>query len=446
MSAEAVTRTRTSRGAWVAWGVSVTAYVIAVLNRTSFGVAAIDASDRFNASASDLASFAVVQLLVYAALQIPVGLLVDRLGPKTMIVAGAVLMVLGQVLLSVVGSVTPALVARVLVGAGDALTFISVLRVVADWFPGRRVPVITQLTGLLGQAGQVLSALPFAALLAARGWTFSFLGLAAVGVLVTVLVLLALRSPAHARAHRPATTMAEARRQLVRSWQHPGTRLGLYTHFTSQFSATVFVLLWGYPFLVTGEGVSRATAGTLITLNVALGVVISPLLGRLVARHPLRRSWLVLGIILAQVFGWTVVIGWPGVAPSWVLVLLMVTLAAGGPGSMIGFDFARTFNPPSRLGSANGIVNVGGFTASLLTIMTMGIVLDLLTTGRGGYSLGSYKVAFSVQYVTWGVGIVLIVLARRKVRRRLHAEAGVVVPPIRHAVRRDWDRFRARRR
>ena len=71
-----------------------------------------------------------------------------------------------------------------LVGAGDALTFISVLSVVTAWFPPRRVPLMTQLTGLLGQLGQVLSAVPFAALLHGPGWTTAFVSAAALGVAV----------------------------------------------------------------------------------------------------------------------------------------------------------------------------------------------------------------------------------------------------------------------
>ena len=66
--------------AWLVWSVGVTAYVVAVLQRTSLGVSGLDATRRFDASASALASFAVLQLLVYAALQVPVGLLLDRFG------------------------------------------------------------------------------------------------------------------------------------------------------------------------------------------------------------------------------------------------------------------------------------------------------------------------------------------------------------------------------
>ena len=129
-----------SRRAWLVWSVGVTAYVVAVLQRTSLGVSGLDATRRFDASASVLASFAVLQLLVYAALQVPVGLLLDRFGSRRLIVSGAVLMAAGQVVLALAETVPLAVVGRVLVGAGDAMTFISVLRLVTTWLPPGRVP------------------------------------------------------------------------------------------------------------------------------------------------------------------------------------------------------------------------------------------------------------------------------------------------------------------
>lgn len=124
------------------------------------------------------------------------------------------------------------------------------------------------------------------------------------------------------------------------------------------------------------------TAGLLLTLLVLAGIVVGPALGQLAARWPLRRSFLVFFIVGASAAAWALVLAWPGRAPLGVLVVLVVVLASNGPGSMIGFDFARTFNPQTRLGSASGIVNVGGFVATLLAIAGIGVVLDLLSAGR----------------------------------------------------------------
>src|ERR671911_1871326 len=147
-----------SARAYAVWGVGLLAYAVAVFHRASLGVAGVEAQERFSAGASAVSLFLVLQLAVYAALQVPVGVALDRFGSRRMILAGAVTMAAGQLVLALATDVPTAVAARVLVGAGDAMTFISVLRLVALWFPGRRVPLITQLTGILGQLGSVAAA------------------------------------------------------------------------------------------------------------------------------------------------------------------------------------------------------------------------------------------------------------------------------------------------
>jgi MFS family permease len=422
------------------WAVGLSAYVVGVLHRTSLGVAGLDAQDRFGVGAGALASFAVLQLLVYAGLQIPVGLLLDRFGSLRLVVSGALVMASGQVLMAFSDHIAGAVIARILVGAGDAMTFISVLRLVAQWFPPRRVPVVTQLTGITGQLGQVLSAVPLAALLAGPGWTPAFVSAAGAGVFVAIVALVALRDTPQRRVNSgPAITFRRLGRDLSGAWRHPGTRLGLWSHFTTQFTGTVFALMWGFPFLIAGEGLPRETASALLTVFVLVGMAAGPLIGVLVQRHPMRRSWLVLGVVGVNAIGWGLVIAWPGRAPLAILVLLVLALGLGGPGSMIGFDLARTFNPPSRLGTATGMVNVGGFVASLVTILLVGLVLDARTGGRANYDIGDFKVAMSVQYLVGAVGLVGILRTRRLARRRL-AEEGIVVRPIREVLA-EWRGF-----
>jgi MFS family permease len=419
---------------WAVWAVGLAASIMAVLHRTSLGVAGLDAQARFHVGAGALASFAVLQLLVYAALQVPVGVLLDRFGSLRLIVGGGLIMAVGQVLMATAHGVEGAVFARVLVGAGDAMTFISVLRLVPRWFPARRVPVVTQLTGLVGQAGQVLSAVPLAALLAGPGWTTAFLGAAGAGVFIAIAAAAALRdTPERRISTGPPITLRRLGDDLAGAWRHPGTRLGLWSHFTTQFTGTVFALMWGFPFLIAGEGLDRQTASTLLTLFVLVGMAAGPLIGMFVQRHPMRRSWLVLAIIGANAGAWGLVLVWPGRAPLPLLVVLVTALGLGGPGSMIGFDYARTFNPPSRLGAATGVVNVGGFVASLVTIELVGLILDARTGGRADYDIGDFKVAMSVQYLIFAIGLVAILRNRRLARRHLAAE-GIVVRPLREVL------------
>lgn len=430
--------------AWWVWGIGVFAYLVAVTQRTSFGVAGLEATARFDASASILATFSVVQLIVYAALQIPVGLLIDKFGSRRLIIFGAVLMAVGQMLLAWATSVPAGLIGRFFVGAGDAMTFVSVIRLISAWFPGYRVPMLTQFTGMVGQLGQLLSLVPFVALMHWAGWTPSFLSLAALCVLAFVLSLVAVRDQPPGTAPLPAGPQAKSLAVLRSAWREPGTRLGFWTHFALQFSSNVFLLAWGYPFLVSGQGLDPTVASGLMTIFVLVALVFGPVFGAVVSRHPLRRSTLALAIIALIAMSWAAVLLWPGTAPVPVLVLMMVLVAVGGPGSMIGFDFARTFNAPRITGTATGIVNVGGFTAALVSVYFIGLILDVQFAASDGtgalYNLDAFRWALAFQFIPLALGALGIVVTRRKARAQL-ASTGVVVVPLLQAIsERRWRR------
>jgi len=429
--------TSTSRRSWSVWGIAVAAYAVAIFQRTSLGVAAAPATERFGIGASVLSTFVVLQLVVYAAMQIPVGILVDRFGSRLLLVTGALLMAAGQTTMALAEQPGTAVLARVVVGAGDAMTFISVLRIIPAWFPARSVPVVTQLTGQVGQVGQVASTIPLAAALAGPGWTPAYLGAAAVGVLAAVAVLLAVRDRPVGTPVPTPVGWGQALADLRTSFTHPGTRLGLWSHFSTQFSGMVFALLWGYPFLTTGLGYSPGLAGSLLTVMVLAGPVIGPVLGQLTAAYPLRRSNLIFGVLIATVAIWTLVLVWPGTVPLPLLVLLLLVLAAYGPASAVGFDFARSFNPSTRLGAASGIVNMGGFTASLITIFAIGVILDWRAP-TGAFDLVDFKIAFCFQYLLWAFGFVSLWVSRRLTRAGMRAEGGGAIDPLTSAIARRW--------
>lgn len=428
--------------AWIVLLAGIIAYASAVLQRTTFGVAGVQAADRFGASAGIVGLFVVLQLVVYAGLQVPVGVLLDRFGTRTLVSVGAATMLLGQIVMTSADSVPEGLIARALVGAGDAMTFASVIRLIPAWFAAKRVPLLTQTTGLLGQSGQIASAVPFAYALRAWGWTPAFLGVAAVAGMALVLGLGVIRNaPPGAAPVEAGTDPRRVRELVVATWRTPGTRLGLWTHFSTCFSPMVFAMMWGFPYLIVGEGRDPAQASALFTTYVVASLPCGPLLGSLTQRYPFRRSNLVFTIVAANLLPWVIVLLWPGPAPTWLLLVLALGLATGGPGSAIGFDFARTSNPAHRLGTATGIVIMGGFGAALVSILIIGIVIDVLQNGFGAPALTAYRWAMATQLPLFFLGITGIVTTRRKARA-LIAQDGVPLDPLHTALRR---KYRARR-
>ncbi len=403
---------------WTVWAVGLLVYMLAVFHRSSLAVAGLAAGERFDITASQLATFTMLQLLVYAAMQIPVGLLVDRFGSRSVMLVGTTLMAVAQAGFALAESYPVAVLARVFVGVGDALTFICVLRLVSRWFPARRVPFVTQVTGTLGQLGAVGAAVPMTWALGEWGWTPAYLSAAALGVVLAVALLLVVDdSPDQRHVRGPQLSLGAVRASLAASWSHPGTRLGFWMHFTTQFSATALSLLWGFPFLVRGEGRSEHSAGLLLTLMIVAVMVSGPVLGWLIGRHPWHRSTIVLTIVWSIVVVWTVVLAWSGPAPLWLLVVLVVVTGVGGPASMIGFDLGRTSNPAERLASASGIINQAGFSASLVLVISIGLILDWRTPGAStAYAPSAFRWAMSAQYVLWGIGLLQIWRYRRRLR------------------------------
>jgi len=433
-----------SRRAWFVLFVGVVAYIVSVMQRTSLSVAALQATERFGVSAAALSTLAVAQLIVYAAMQIPAGALLDRFGPRTILAIGAGVMALGQVTLALSPTIQLAVLGRILVGAGDAATFISVLRLTGMWFSLSRMPLLTQVIGVVGSVGQILSTFPLFAILHIWGWTAAYLSAASMSLLVVVVVVAIVRAGPH-EAGRIRPVAGESLENLKDAISRPGTRLGFWSHFVSAGSANMFGLLWGFPFLSIGLGYGPSVAAAMLTLTVGTAVFVGPSIGAITARYPLRRSAVVLGVVSVMGIVWGIVLAWPGVPPVGLVVLLIVVTSAGGSASLIGLDFARTFNETRSHGSATGFANVGGFTASLTMMFVIGLILDALDRAHGGtgdptelYSLASFRIAFLVQYPIVGIGIVFLFRARRQTRLRLQQEEGIEVGPLWVALKDGW--------
>src|SRR5262245_13496024 len=106
------------------WLVGLTVYVLAVFHRRSLGVAGLLAQERFGITATQLSFFTVLQLVVYAALQIPIGVALDRYGSRSLLLVGLVLMSGGQLVFAFATSFPVAVGARAVIGAGDAMVFV----------------------------------------------------------------------------------------------------------------------------------------------------------------------------------------------------------------------------------------------------------------------------------------------------------------------------------
>ncbi len=430
---------------WVVWITAVIAYGFAVMQRTSLGVMGLTAAAHFNAPASVVATFMVLQLAVYAVLQIPAGITVDRLGSRVVITAGSIVMTVGQVVMALTGSVGGAVLARVLVGCGDAFIFGAAIRLVPAWFPPKQTPLVTQLTGLLGQFGQVVSAVGLVAMVNSSGWRSTYLLAAGGAAVAAALAFLLIRdAPPGVEPERTDGNVKQLPHQVAEVISHPSTRLAFWAHMSSNFAGIVFSLMWGMPYLTHAEGRSTATASTLMTVYVIANAIAGPTAGILTSRHPIRRGTLIEAMIAASAVAWLIVLVWPGPAPLWMLFLLVICLGISLPGGNVGFDVARTFQPGNRLATATGVAITGGFFFGLLEIEIIGLLLDMLCPG-GRYTLSGFRWAMSTQLVLFAIGLAGLEVNQRRLYQ-IMADNGVTVPTWREALARQWRVVKQRRR
>jgi nitrate/nitrite transporter NarK len=251
------------------------------------------------------------------------------------------------------------------------------------------------------------------------------------------VVLAFLRDSPHPRPPRVpvAQALGVAGHDLREAWREPGTRLAFWLNFLTLFPGMMFGVMWGFPFLVEGQGVSPGFAGALLTALAVTGVVYGVSVGPLVNRHPYHRSRTGIGLVSLVGGVWGTVLLWPGAAPRWLLVVLVLVIPLAGVAAIVTFDLARSFNPPRRLGAAIGVVNAGGFLGTLLAVLAVGVVLQLMTPGGSTeYSLDAFKWAFATQYVLWAVGAVLTLRYRRQTLRALAESDPAALEALRRGV------------
>jgi sugar phosphate permease len=400
---------RQARQAWIAWAIAIVVYVTSVFHRSVLGVAGLEAAHRFGVGPAALSTFTVLQVAVYASMQIPTGLLVDRFGPRFTLTCAAILLGIGEAGFGLAHSYPLALVARAVLGVGDAMTWVSVLRVAAAKFPARSYPLVVALSSMLGGFGNLAATVPLTLLLGAAGWlkTFAIAGLVTAAYAAVVATTLRVK-PQHL-TDGPAAPIGlrDVLRGVRTSWRVPGTRLGFWVHFATMVSPTTLGLLWGFPYLVNTQHLTTLEADDVLAGLVITGLVANPIIGAVTSRRREARVPIVVAGLIAALLTWAVLLGDPHRLPFGVLLVAFGLFAVGGPISAIGFALARDYNPMHRVGTATGVVNVGGFVATTVAALGVGLLVNLFGPAQQalGYRVGMLAVVLVLLVGSWRVAV-----------------------------------------
>ncbi|TVT01630.1 MFS transporter [Amycolatopsis bartoniae] len=397
------------------WGLGALCYLTALFHRMSLSVAGLTAQERFSVDATGLAAFSVVQLVLYALLQVPAGAAADRFGPRRLLLAGMALMAVGSTVFALATSYPLAMTGRALIGAGDAFLFVNVLRLAQNWFPGRRYALVAALTGMIGGLGQLIATAPLAALLDGFGWTAAFL---TAGVLTAVLLLvvgLLLKESPRGRV-APVVSGEPLRKSLRHAWRSRGTRHAMWSHFTLMGTFVSFTAVLGQPYLVSAQGRTPGAASGLLTVVVVGFALVSAVAGQVASRRPDLRGRLVATAASVSVACWAVLVAVPGPLPQAVLAPVLFLLGGAGGVSMLAFDLARTSNRGHQAGIASGVANMGGFCFAVVAELGVGVLLDALVA-HGIAAPLAHRLAFGV--------VLLLALAGTVRLLTLHRHAGI---------------------
>ncbi len=263
---------------WHIFAVLTGMYVVAYFYRVSAAVIAGDLQADLGLSPEELGNVSSALFYAFAFTQLPLGPLLDRIGPRRTIFFLSLVTVAGALLFAFAGGYLGAWVGRALIGVGTACVLMGSLKVYTAWFEPRQFATLSGLQVALGNIGNLLATAPLAWLAATVGWRLTFVAVAGVTLLFALAVLIVVRDA-------PPRLIGSRRTPVGAGWSHlAGTPSFWLLGFLAFFWYGSYMAvqgLWGGPYLVEVLGCGKSTAASLLLLTAVGFIVGCPLAGRL---------------------------------------------------------------------------------------------------------------------------------------------------------------------
>jgi MFS family permease len=411
-AAEAAPEPRSGPGwAWAAWLLASLFFFYAFAQRVAPSVMVEELMADFAVGAAILGNLTAFYFYAYASLQIPIGFMLDRLGPRRLMTGGLLLAGFGSLVFAWGESILLAYVGRLLIGAGSAFSWVGALTVALQWFPPRRFAGLAGGTQAFGMAGAVFGQAPVAALVAIWGWRGALLALAVLAFALAASIWTVVRDRPAAPAHLAPSLSAGLRTVLAQRQTWLSGVFGM-----AMVAPTVaYGGLWAVPYLTQTQGMLRAEAAALTSIMFIGWGIGAPLLGLLSDRLGQRR-WIMLttaALSTALMAALPLTDG----APRWVIGTLMTVQGFAASSMVIGVALARESTTPQVSGTVLGVVNTFVVGSGALLQPLIGALLDLQWDGTmaGGarvYSASAYHHAFVVLPLIMAIGTITAALSR----------------------------------
>ena len=396
---------------WAIFGISASLFLTSLFYRASGAVIAPDLTRDLGLDPEDLGLLGAAFFYAFALVQIPLGMVLDRVGARRTMVALNVLGMAGILIFSQAHGLAMGVLGRALLGVGMSANLMGSLLLFTRWFAPTRFATVSGLFLAIGTLGSVAATSPLALLVEVLGWRGSFLALTLVhGILVLGFIILvrdapegqATREGISPRLDRPGPSMRPLRR-LFSDRSYWAISISIFLRYGAYASIQA---LWVGPFLMKRLGLAPVLAGNLI-LMLSFGFILgSPLGGVLSDRlfHS-RKNAIFVGSVIAAA-GVLIVSTWSGPTCLPLLGALLFTIGFFAAFNQLSYAHIKELMPPEMSGTAMAGINFFTMFGGGAFMHGLGWIMNLMGEGtRGIYSTafvicGCALLANAVLYLT----------------------------------------------
>lgn len=390
-------------------------YLYEFLLRVSPNVLEKELFKAFGMDAKAFGVFTSCYYWSYAALQLPVGALTDKYGPRRLLTFAIILCAASTYLLAITDSFFLGCVCRFLIGAGSAFAFISCLKIINIWFDEKWFPFLTGLTLTVGTLGAAMGGNPLSLALHYIDWRGLLIVFAAIGGGLGLLAWLLIKD--FNPHHQDNETLQD---ETIGFWKclgevirHPQNWLvGIYAFFVTA-PTDAFGGAWGVKFLTDVHGISRNFASTAAVTMTFVGMAVgSPLLGWISGRLNNRKWPMLISSFLAAVC-LTLIVYLPHY-DGWVASILFFGFG-GFATYVLAFVMIRRITSSVYVATAVGFVNMLSMVGSSLLTFLIGWFLDMIrqgavdAAGQPIYSAEAFHISLIVLPIFYVVSAVIVV-------------------------------------
>jgi len=375
-------------------------YFLSYVYRTINAVLSPHLAAELGLNASDLGLLTSVYFLTFAAFQLPLGLLLDRFGPRRVEATLLLFAAAGAGLFAISRDSLGLVVGRGLIGLGVSACLMSSFKAFVLWFPAARLPVVNGWILAAGGLGALVATAPVEAALRLTGWRGVFAGLMLLSIAVAVALWLAVPERSHAA---PVGSGREQWRGVATIFRSPLFWRIAPCSVVSQAAFMAIQGLWAGPWLRDVAGLDRtAAAGYLFWIAAAM---VAGFLGmgqltyRLARRGMAPLKVAAGGMALFMLTQLALLLKLGPLGPLWVLFGFL------GTAGTLNYAILTQAFPPALAGRVNTALNLLVFVAAFAGQWGMGAIINQWPAVNGGYAEPGYQWAFglalALQGLTW---------------------------------------------